>query len=56
MRRPERPRVTMGAVFGGALFATAVAGWFWIAELGAVGLGWQPLADEVQRIAQAVRR
>jgi hypothetical protein len=46
----------MGALFGGALFAGLVIGWFWIGTLGAIALGWQPVADTAQRVAQAVQR
>jgi hypothetical protein len=39
--------------FAGALFAAFVIGWFWLGTLGAVGAGWQPVA---QRVAQALPR
>ena len=47
--------LTLRNITGGAFFATLIFGWFWLAELGAVGLGWRPIADATQRIAQAVR-
>ena len=49
------PRFPMGALFGGALFAGLVIGWFWIGSLGAVALGWQPAAEVGRQIARAVR-
>jgi hypothetical protein len=54
MRRPEQPRSIMGVLFGGTVIAAAVIGFFWIGTLTAVGLGWQPVADAAQRVAQAV--
>lgn len=53
-RRPSL-RFPMGALFGGALFAAAVIGWFWIGTLVGVGAGLHGLADAGQRVAQAVR-
>ncbi len=47
--------LTLRNIAGGAFFATLIFGWFWLAELGAVGLGWQPAADTAHHIAQAVR-
>lgn len=41
--------------FAGALFAALIIGWFWVGTLGAVGAGWQPVADTAQRLAQAIR-
>lgn len=55
MRRPGQPRSVMGVLFGGTVIAAVVAGFFWVGTLAAVGAGWQPLADTVQRVAQAVR-
>lgn len=55
MRRPEHSRFPMGALFGGALFAAAVIGWFWVGTLVGVGAGLHGLADAGQRMAQAVR-
>ena len=45
----------MRAVFGGALFAAAIFGWFWAAEIIAVGAGWHPLAEAGPQIARASR-
>ena len=56
MPRQQGPRFPMGALFAGALLATAIFGWFWVAQLAAVGAGWHPLAEAGQQIAQAVRR
>lgn len=55
MRAPERPRSPMGVLFGGAAFAAAILGWFWIGELIAAGAGWRPVAEAGRQIAQAVR-
>lgn len=52
-RHPHGPRFPMGALFGGALFAAAVFGWFWIAPLAAVGAGWHPLAEAGRQLAAA---
>lgn len=45
----------MRAVFGGALFAAAIFGWFWAADLIAAGAGWHPLAEAGRQVAQASR-
>jgi hypothetical protein len=45
----------MGALFGGALFAAAIIGWFWVGTLISVGAGLHPLAVAGERIAQAAR-
>lgn len=47
--------LTLRNITGGAFFAALIFGWLWLAELGAVGLGWQPIGNTAQRIAQAVR-
>jgi hypothetical protein len=49
------PHVSVRAVIGGAIFAAAVIAFFWVGTLGAVGAGWQPVRDNAQRLAQAVR-
>lgn len=53
MRRPERPRFPMGAVFGAAVFATVVIGFFWVGTLVSVGAGLHPLATAGDRLAAA---
>lgn len=50
------PRFPMGALFGGVFFATLIIGWFWFAELVAVGAGWHPLAEAGRQIAAASGR
>lgn len=49
------PRFPMGTLFGGALFATLILGWFWFGQLAAVAAGWHPLAEAGRQIALAVR-
>lgn len=56
MRRPRPPGFPMGAIFGGALFAVAVIGWFWIGTLTSVGAGLHPLSQAGQHLAQATGR
>lgn len=56
MRPPRGPRFPMGAAFAGALFATAIIGWFWIGQLAAVGAGWHPIMNAAAPLLLAAGR